>query len=497
MSVNKVLFVTPEVHPLVKTGGLADVSGSLPIALKALRCDIRITLPAYKSVLDKASPAQPIVSLSLPGSIQVRILETRLPGSSVKVWLVDSPRHFHRDGGPYLDQQGKDWPDNAERFATFARAVERIALGNAGLGWRPELVHCNDWQSGLVPALLSLAAGRPATVFTIHNLSYQGLFPREVFTRLDLPAELWSMHGLEYFGSLSFIKGGLVYADMLSTVSPQYAREICTPAFGCGLESLLQHRSDRLVGILNGADYREWNPARDPYIPATYNAHTLHKKQENKAALQREMRLPVDSGIPLLGMIGRLVEQKGFDLVLDALPELTRRSVQLVVLGSGEKSLERRLQAAVKDHPAHVAAHLGYDEALAHRIEAGCDMFVMPSRFEPCGLNQIYSLRYGTVPIVHRTGGLANTVIDATEANLKAGIATGFMFDRPTSEALLHAVGRALECYRRPRVWKQVVFQGMQQDFSWRRSAQQYLSLYRQAARLASLSPPRTASSSE
>jgi starch synthase len=239
------------------------------------------------------------------------------------------------------------------------------------------------------------------------------------------------------------------------------------------------------VGILNGANYREWNPARDPHIARPYNAHTLARKYENKAALQREMGLPVDRGIPLLGMIGRLVEQKGFDLVLAGLPGLARRQVQVVVLGSGDKALEQRLEAAVRAHPERVAARLGYDEALAHRIEAGCDLFLMPSRFEPCGLNQIYSLRYGTVPVVHRTGGLANTVIDASEANLEAGIATGFLFDSPTPEALLGAIERALACYRQPRLWKQLIFQGMQQDFSWRRSAQQYLSLYRQAARLA------------
>jgi starch synthase len=227
MSVNKVLFATSELYPLVKTGGLADVSGSLPAALKTLRCDVRIVMPAYQSVLDGISGAEPVGALSLPGSDQpVRLLETRLPGSSVKVWLVDSPAHFRRAGNPYLGPQGKDWPDNAGRFAAFGRAVERIALGEAGLSWRPEVVHCNDWQSGLVPALLSLAPGRPATVFTIHNLSYQGLFPREAFAALGLPGALWSMHGLEYFGQLSFIKGGLVYADMLSTVSPQYAREI-------------------------------------------------------------------------------------------------------------------------------------------------------------------------------------------------------------------------------------------------------------------------------
>lgn len=485
MSVNNVLFVTSEAHPLIKTGGLADVSGSLPTALKILRSDVRIVMPAYRSVLQKTPDAEPIAALSLPGVGQVRVLETRLPGSSVCVWLVDSPAHFDRDGGPYQDATGEDWPDNAERFAAFGRAVASIALGQAALSWQPDIVHCNDWQSGLVPALLARASARPATVFTIHNLAYQGLFPYETFTRLGLPADLWSMHGMEYFGSFSFIKGGLVYADMLSTVSPQYAREICTPTFGFGLESLLRHRSHRLAGILNGANYREWNPARDPLIARNYNAHTVARKCENKIALQKEVHLKVDRRLPLFGMIGRLVEQKGFDLILAVLPQLVHRPVQVVVLGSGEKPLEQQLQAAVKKYPAQVAAHLGYNEGLAHQIEAGCDAFIMPSRFEPCGLNQIYSLRYGTIPIVHRTGGLVNTVVDATDANVKAGIATGFWFAPATPAALLEAIERTLECYHQPRVWKQLMFRGMQQDFSWRRSAQQYLQIYRQAARFA------------
>jgi starch synthase len=486
MSVNKILFVTSEVHPLIKTGGLADVSASLPKAIKALRRDIRIILPGYRSVLRRIGSATEIAALRcMPAQDTVRLLETCLPGTSIKIWLVHSPEQFDRDGGPYLGPDGKDWPDNAERFTVFARAAEAVALDRAGLSWRPELVHCNDWQSGLAAALLSRHAQRPATLFTIHNLAYQGLFPAETFPRLALPPELWTMHGLEYYGQLSFIKGGIVYADMLNTVSPQYAQEICTPAFGCGLESLLQHRADRLVGILNGADYKEWNPAKDSYIAQRYNAFSLHRKSANKTALQQRFQLPADSAVPLMGMIGRLAEQKGFDLMLAVLPQLVRRPVQLVVLGSGSRQLEEELRQAVAAYPARVAAHIGYHEDLAHQIEAGADIFLMPSRYEPCGLNQIYSLRYGTVPVVHRTGGLANTVIDASDETLRSGAATGFIFDEPTPAALLAALNRALDCYQQPRLWKRLAYVGMQQEFGWRQSAHQYVELYQRTAALA------------
>lgn len=486
MSVNKILFVTSEIHPLIKTGGLADVSASLPKAIKALRRDIRILLPAYRSVLASVGPVQEIAAFPCPPAAEpVRLLETHLPGTSIKIWLVHSPAHFDRDGGPYLDPDGTDWPDNAERFTVFARAAETLGLDRAGLSWRPELVHCNDWQGGLAVALLTRHAQRPATLFTIHNLAYQGLFPAETFPRLGLPPELWSMHGLEFYGRISFIKGGIAYADMISTVSPQYAQEICTPAFGCGLENLLRHRAERLVGILNGADYKEWNPAKDPLIAQRYNAFSLHKKSANKAALQQHFGLAADGAVPLIGMIGRLAEQKGFDLMLEALPRLMRRPVQLIVLGSGGRQLEQQLRQAVAAYPGRIAAHFGYSEALAHQIEAGADLFLMPSRYEPCGLNQIYSLRYGTVPVVHRTGGLANTVVDATDETLRSGSATGFIFDEPTAAALLAALERALDCHRQPRVWKRLAYVGMQQEFGWRQSAHQYVELYQRTAALA------------
>jgi len=482
MAVNNILFVTSEAHPIIKTGGLADVSGSLPLALKALRRDIRILMPAYADALGRIRKPREITRLQLPGSAApVRILETKLQGSSVPVWLVDAPKLFNRPGNPYLNEKGQDWPDNAQRFTLFARAAVAIAMGKAGLDWRPDLVHCNDWQSGLVPALLHMQAKRPATVFTIHNLAYQGLFDWDTFTALNLPEQLWSLEAMEFYDQISFIKGGIVFADMINTVSPMYAHEICTPEYGYGLEALLEMRASRLTGILNGVDYSQWNPARDRYLAHNYNAHTAADKVFNKLQLQRQFGLPINEQIPLIGMVGRLAEQKGIDLVLEAVPSLMQQPLQFVILGSGQKQLEQELLDISAKYPDRIAVHIGYDEAMAHLIEGGADMFLMPSRYEPCGLNQIYSLRYGTLPIVRRTGGLANTIIDATPELIKQGNATGFIFDKASAEALTRAVARALALYAQPRLWKKLVFAAMQQDFSWRRSAKQYLALYKQA----------------
>lgn len=479
---NRILFVTSEAHPVIKTGGLADVSGSLPQALKSLRQDIRIVMPAYADALPRLKQCKEIARIPLAGINQsVRLLESRLPKSSVILWLVDAPGLFDRSGNPYVNGQGQDWPDNAQRFALFCRVVSAIALGQAGLTWQPDIVHCNDWQSGLVPALLSLQDQRPATIFTIHNLAYQGLFPAETFSEIHIPQSLWTMHGLEFFGQLSFIKGGIQFADMINTVSPQYAAEICTAEFGYGLEGLLQHKQSQLVGILNGADYSQWNPARDTHLKYSYNSYQLDGKLQNKRWLQHYCGLPVVDDTPLIGMIGRLVEQKGVDLVLAALPALMRLGVQLIILGSGQPVLQQAIKQAHKDYPQQIVIHMGYDETLAHQIEASADMFLMPSRYEPCGLNQIYSLRYGTLPIVRHTGGLANTVTDTDELSLKRKTATGFVFEQATAADIIATVERALSYYRQPKTWKKLVYTAMQQDFSWRRSAKHYLELYQQA----------------
>lgn len=482
MSVKKILFVSSEVQPVIKTGGLADVSGSLPLALKALRRDLRILMPAYGEALKKVPGAREITRLTLANFNEpVRILETRLKGSSVPIWLVDAPSLFARPGNPYVDANGNDWPDNAQRFAIFSRVAVELALGRCDLDWQPDLVHCNDWQTGLIPALLHGQPDRPATVFTIHNLAYQGLFDWDTFITLNLPDALWSMEAMEFYNQISFIKGGIVFADMISTVSPMYAEEIRTAEYGHGLEALLTMRADRLIGILNGVDYGIWNPARDPYLKHKYNAHTINEKIYNKLQLQRHYGLPVNEHIPLVGLVGRLAEQKGIDLILDALPQLSRQAVQFVFLGSGDKDLEQGLEEASRRFHDQVGVFIGYDEALAHRIEGSADMFLMPSRYEPCGLNQIYSLRYGTLPIVRRTGGLANTVVNADARTIRQGTATGFIFDEVSAAALAATVERALALYAEPKKWKKLVFSAMQQDFSWRRSAKHYLDLYKQA----------------
>ncbi len=478
----KILFVTSEALPLIKTGGLGDVAGSLPPALKSLRHDVRIIMPGYREALHKAEKLS-FASFRMEGIPEtVRLLEGRLPGTRVKLLLVDSPEHFDRPGGPYADPKGHDWPDNPDRFAMLSKVAVAVATNHAHLNWQPDVVHCNDWQSGLVPALLSLYPKRPATVFTIHNLAYQGHFPPETFKHLHLPPELWGMNGLEFHGGLSFIKGGLSFADMISTVSLTYAREIQTEAYGCGLEGLLRHRAERLVGIINGVDYKRWNPARDPLIAAKYDHRTLDRKALNKQALQEEFGLPANPHAPLLGMVGRLVEQKGIDLILGALPRLVELGAQAVLIGTGEPRFEEALTLMAERYPANIATFVGYNETKAHRVEAGADMFLMPSRFEPCGLNQIYSLKYGTPPIVRRTGGLADTVVDASDENILKGVATGLQFEHPTIEGLLWASERAIHLYRdEPAAWRKMMVTGMKQDFSWKKSAREYVQLYRQA----------------
>ena len=472
----KILFVTSEAHPLIKTGGLADVSGSLPKALAELGHDIRIILPHYQSI--KLSGEAIHLGFIRVDNRNVNLMEARMPGTEVPVLLVDYPEFFDRPGNPYTDGQGQPWPDNADRFALFCRVAVEVAMNRAYLDWQPGIVHCNDWQSGLVPALLSLEHDRPAAVFTIHNMAYQGLFSAEQTLSLNLPGQLWNPNGLEFHNMLSFIKGGLVYADRITTVSPTYALEIQTPAFGYGLEGLLSHRKDVLSGIINGIDETVWNPEKDNYIGKRYSQKTLADKQHNKAELQRSIGLPVDDKAPLFGLIGRLVEQKGIGLIIDCLPEMMAMPLQFVLLGAGNKDYEQRLQNLAHVYPDKLAITLGYDESLAHLIEAGADIFLMPSLFEPCGLNQMYSQRYGTLPIVRKTGGLADTVVDALPDTIANGSASGFVFSDAHSDTLLEAIKRALILYRDRAVWSKIQKAAMRKDFSWRRSAELYVELY-------------------
>jgi starch synthase len=482
----KVLFVASEAFPLVKTGGLGDVLYSLPHALHARGVDIRLVLPGYRALLRQLEQVRILGWCDVRGAegiVSARVLETRHPDFAFPLWVIDCPSLFDRAGNPYVSASGHDWPDNAERFTVFARVAALLAQDVLDLGWKPAVVHAHDWQTGLVAAFLADQPVRPKTVFTIHNLAYGGHFLHADFVHLQLPGDWWSPEGVEFHGGFSMLKAGIVYADSVTTVSPTYAAEICTPEFGYGLDGLLMSRQYKLHGILNGIDTRIWNPHTDPHLPAHFSAGRIQPgKRRNKQALLERFLPEVDTAglqAPLLGFVGRLVEQKGVDWVLAAMPLLLAETdARYVMLGSGQASYEQKFTRLAKQHPQRVFVEIGYDEPLAHQIEAGADLFLMPSRFEPCGLNQMYSLRYGTLPIVFKTGGLADTVVDASEVHLSDASANGFVFDTPDLEAFLAATRRALDLYRQPAVWLQLQQTGMRQSFDWSKSAGHYLSLY-------------------
>jgi len=472
----KILFASSEAHPLIKTGGLADVAGSLPRALADLSQEVRIILPNYPS-LNNTEEVHFISTVKVNNQ-DVNILETQLPDSQVTVWLVDCPAVFNTPGNPYLDENGIPWDNIAHRFALFCRVIVEVAMNRAHLNWQADVIHCNDWQTGLVPALLSIESNKPASIFTIHNLAYQGMFPEGTFTDLNLPREIWHQDGIEFHDMLSFLKGGLNYANRITTVSPTYALEIQTPEFGYGLEGLLSHKHEILKGIINGMDLEQWNPEADKSISEPYSVGSLEKKMINKTSLQARSSLPVNKSVPLFGLISRLVEQKGIDLIIDCLPEMVEMPLQFVLLGSGDKSVELKLQEFARLYPKKVSVTIGYDEALAHQIEAGVDIFLMPSRFEPCGLNQMYSQRYGTIPIVRETGGLADTIEDALPKSIANNKATGISFKEASPGALLESMKRAMLLFNDKKTWKKIQATAMKKDFSWENSAKQYLALY-------------------
>ncbi len=474
----RILFASSEAYPLIKTGGLADVAGSLPRALLSLKQDIRLILPAYPEARNRIGKYKTLATFALDGHT-INLLQGRLPGTRIITWLIDCAAFFDRPGNPYMNEQGQVWPDNAERFALFNKAICSIALDQIGLAWQADLVHCNDWQTALVPALLDQETRRPATLFTVHNLAYQGLFNYDVFVKLGLPAHLWHHEALEFHDQLSFIKGGLVFADSINAVSPSYAAEIQQPEFGYGLDGLLRYRQQRLSGIINGIDVDEWNPGTDPRLVQNYNRRTLAKKVVNKTALQHYFKLPEEPETLLFGFIGRLVEQKGLDDILASLPTMLEMPVQFVFLGSGQQEYEQALRKLAARHADKIAVQIGYNEELSHRIEAGADAFLMPSTFEPCGLNQLYSLRYGSLPVVRKVGGLADTVHDIETENFANDRATGIVFTGATGDGLPEALLRTLQLYQNKIHWRQVQLAGMRQDFSWQRSAQAYLELYR------------------
>ena len=397
-----------------------------------------------------------------------RILESNLP-SGVPLYLLDCPELYIRNGGPYQTGEGEDWPDNALRFGVLSRVAALLGGAASPLGWRPDVVHCNDWPTALAPLYLKREADAAASVMTVHNLAFQGLFEPSALASLGLPQSDFSLERLEFYGRLSFLKGGIACADAVTTVSPTYAAEIQTEALGCGLDGLLRERRNDLYGILNGIDTAVWDPAGDALIAAPYDAARLDAKRDNKEALQRRMQLRVDDGVPLLGMVGRLTHQKGIDLVLAAAEELVGLPAQLAVLGKGDRAHEHALAAIAARYPGQVAVATGFNEELAHLIEAGADVFLMPSRFEPCGLSQMYSQRYGTPPVAHATGGLLDTITDGE---------TGFLFDRPERAALLAAVQRALAARAEPLRWRAIQRAGMARDFSWSEAARRYADLY-------------------
>jgi starch synthase len=476
----KVLFATSEIAPWVKTGGLGDVSGALPQALHDVGIEVRVLVPGYPALLAAFGQRTPLARITHPaGDFPPATVAEAITAAGLGLLIVDCPPLYERPGGPYQSPTGEDWPDNALRFGLLSKLAALLSSNASPLDWRPDVLHCNDWQSGLAPAYLYYRLpARVATVTTIHNLSYQGVFPPAVLAPLDLPASALNIEGVEYYGSVSFLKAGLRLSDRITTVSPNYAREIQTPEFGHGLDGLLRSRADRLTGILNGID-ETWNPSTDAFLATRYDLGTIADKMQSKAALRRRLGLADDAGAPLLGVVSRLAHQKGLDLLLRIGDHLAARGAQLALLGSGERWLQEAFAALAERHPGRFAVTLGYDESLAHQIEAGADIFLMPSRFEPCGLNQMYSLRYGTPPVVRATGGLADTVTDCSEETLAAGTANGFVFQAPTPDALLAAIDRAIVAWRDPGVWSRLQSAGMAADFSWSRAARQYSDLYR------------------
>ena len=475
----RVLHVASECYPLVKTGGLADVVGALPAALLGIGVDARVLLPGYPRILDGLMGLRAVGDLPNPwGGAPSRILVGRT-AEGVACYAVDAPRLYDRPGNPYVDPQGRDWADNHRRFALLGWAAAWLAGEGGGWRWRPDIVHAHDWQAGLAPAYIGLRQWpRPATVATIHNIAYQGVFPPMVLNELALPLEAFSIDGLEYHGQLGFLKAALWYADRITTVSPTYALEIQTPEGGLGMEGLLEGRAADLSGILNGVDYSVWDPATDPRLPARYTRDDLSGKAVNKAALQAEFGLAPDPAAPLFAVISRLTQQKGFDLLLHAAPRLVAQGAQLAVLGSGEAVLEEEFTALATHFPGRVGTVIGYDEALSHRVQGGADVILMPSRSEPCGLVQMYALKYGTLPLVRRTGGLADTVVHAGPGSL--GVGTGFVFDHADVAGLSWGISAAIELYRDREAWQRVQRNAMAQDFSWTASARRYLDLYRE-----------------
>ena len=477
----RVLHAGAEIFPLVKTGGLADVLGALPQALVSAGADVRLVLPGLPAIVQGLERPKVIGELgAIFGSARVTLRLGTLVQSGVPAYVVDAPFLYQRPGSPYLAADGTEWPDNAQRFALLGWVAAHLASGELDADWKPDVLHLHDWHAAMACAYLAAhPSSAAATVYTVHNLAYQGLFDVGDYPLMGLPNRLMAPGGLEFHGQFSFMKSGLAYADRVTTVSPTYAAEMATAEFGCGLDGLVRTRGKDVSGILNGVDSAVWSPHTDVAIAARYSSAALGGKGQCKAALQRALGLDLDAKAPLFAVVSRLTSQKGLDLVLDSLPELVAQGAQLAVQGSGDSVLEAALTGAASRYQGKVAVRLGYDEAFAHQMIAGADAMLVPSRFEPCGLTQLYALRYGTVPVVRRVGGLADTVVDAGHAALVDKHATGFTFGPATPQALGGALTRAIRCYHQGAQWHQLIHSGMAQDFSWHSAAEQYLALYR------------------
>lgn len=500
----KVLYVCAELFPFLKTGGLADVSAGLPPALQALGCDVRLLLPGFPALMGAAISPQRVAKLpggrtpwgQAPSLPPVELVRVTLPGLAVPVYLLSSAALFERPGNPYVGPDGHDWRDNATRFAALGWAAAMIGQGLEP-SWQPDVIHGHDWHAGLAPAYVrafaQAGARTPATLITVHNLAYQGLFAGAEFRALGLPGANFAIDGLEYFGQVSFLKAALQYSDRITTVSPTYAREIMQPAQGCGLDGVLRARAGDLSGILNGVDEQVWSPAHDPFLSTPYDVDTLSNKAQAKQALQHRLGLAPRPEALVFGVVSRLTEQKGLHLLAPLMADLVQRGGQLALLGQGETALEQAFVAAAAQYPGQVAVQIGYDEATAHAVIAGADVILVPSVFEPCGLTQLYGLRYGTLPLVRRVGGLADTVMDCSLENLEEDCATGFVFEDLSVQGLSGALRRAFVLFKRPADWAGVQRHAMSLRFDWLGAARHYLALYqslRPAASVVTDEPP-------
>lgn len=479
----KVLHAAAEIFPLVKTGGLADVVAALPVAENKLGADVRLILPGLPAIIKGLEIEKTVCEMApVFGADKITLRLGRMPQNGLMIYVVDAPNLFQRTGNPYLASNNMAWPDNAERFALLGFVAAQLALGELDPFWSPDVLHAHDWHAAMSCAYIAAQSKKVASVFTIHNLAYQGLFPPETFHKLNLPAHFMVPEGLEFYDQLSFMKAGIRYAQKVTTVSPKYAEEIATQEFGHGLEGLIKARRSNISGILNGVDEEIWNPATDAFIEKNYSLTKFSGKALCKEHLQTELGLPREAAAPLFAVISRLTSQKGLDLLLGAIPVILHAhpDAQFVIQGNGDSLLEAAFARAAMSHPKNVVIRYEYDESLAHRVMAGADLLIVPSRFEPCGLTQLYALRYGTVPVVRRVGGLADTVIDVTS---HPDLGTGFSFGPANTTALVKALEEALAVYRQPLSWEKIITRGMSQNFSWIASANQYMALYNEAIR--------------